>query len=307
LTNKRKLRPILLTGSHRSGSTWVGKVLGTSRDLGYIREPFNIEVNPRTTTAPIRYWFTKVDDTNENLFIKGLNDTLHFKYRPLAKIKEVYSIKDLGRFFIHWVKFTRYRTLQKTPLLKDPIALFSTPWLHSKFGLQTIVLIRHPAAFVSSILKAGWHFDFTHFTAQNNLMIELEEYNSKIVDFAEHHKPLIDQAILLWLVFHTYILKLKNKNFSNMTFIRHEDISRNPTLEFKRLFDWLNLEYIEKDILPYITEKNKSLIYNDPNNNLYRNPEENLFSWKDRLKDDEIEYIFNKVKQVSINFYALDE
>ena len=34
-------RPILVTGSHRSGTTWVGKTIALSPSVTYIGEPFN--------------------------------------------------------------------------------------------------------------------------------------------------------------------------------------------------------------------------------------------------------------------------
>ena len=33
--------PILVTGSHKAGTTWVGEMLAASRRVGYISEPFN--------------------------------------------------------------------------------------------------------------------------------------------------------------------------------------------------------------------------------------------------------------------------
>jgi LPS sulfotransferase NodH len=33
--------PILVTGSAKSGTTWVGEMLAASGQIGYIREPFN--------------------------------------------------------------------------------------------------------------------------------------------------------------------------------------------------------------------------------------------------------------------------
>ena len=43
--------PILVTGSHRSGTTWAGQMLATAPGIGYIHEPFNCDirmsVNPR--------------------------------------------------------------------------------------------------------------------------------------------------------------------------------------------------------------------------------------------------------------------
>ena len=34
--------PILVTGSHRSGTTWVGKMLAADSDTAYISEPLNV-------------------------------------------------------------------------------------------------------------------------------------------------------------------------------------------------------------------------------------------------------------------------
>ena len=56
---KRK-KPILVTGSHRSGSTWVGKILNLSNETYYINEPFNIETH-NSPSNPFKYWFEYVE------------------------------------------------------------------------------------------------------------------------------------------------------------------------------------------------------------------------------------------------------
>ncbi|WP_075261386.1 sulfotransferase [Geobacillus thermocatenulatus] len=38
---KYKNNPILVTGAHRSGTTFVGKMLSLHPSIGYIQEPFN--------------------------------------------------------------------------------------------------------------------------------------------------------------------------------------------------------------------------------------------------------------------------
>jgi hypothetical protein len=35
---------ILISGSHRSGSTWTGKVISQSNSVRYVHEPFNIDI-----------------------------------------------------------------------------------------------------------------------------------------------------------------------------------------------------------------------------------------------------------------------
>ncbi len=40
------------------------------------------------------------------------------------------------------------------PLLKDPIAVLSAPWLERTFGMQVVFSVRHPAAFAASLKTA---------------------------------------------------------------------------------------------------------------------------------------------------------
>jgi LPS sulfotransferase NodH len=50
-------KPILVTGSHRSGSTWVGTMLATSPSVGYVQEPFSLNHRPGIFSAKFDYWF----------------------------------------------------------------------------------------------------------------------------------------------------------------------------------------------------------------------------------------------------------
>ena len=45
-------------------------------------------------------------------------------------------------------------SLGRRPLVKDPIALLSAEWLAETFGMDVVVLIRHPAAFAASLQAA---------------------------------------------------------------------------------------------------------------------------------------------------------
>ncbi len=60
-----------------------------------------------------------------------------------------------------------------TPLVKDPIALFSAEWLAATFDMRVLVMIRHPAAFAASIRRRGWRHRFADFLEQPLLMRDL--------------------------------------------------------------------------------------------------------------------------------------
>ena len=151
-------RPLLVTGSHRSGTGWVGEMLAItpSPRLAYLWEPFSLRVRPGISHAPFRYWFTYVCRENEGAFRGPLGDTLAFRYRPGAELRSLRSPKDAGRFARDWWVTAEHRRHHAVPLFKDPIALFSAGWLTDTFGMDAIVLIRHPAAFVRSIVRNRW-------------------------------------------------------------------------------------------------------------------------------------------------------
>ena len=48
---------ILVTGSHRSGTTWVGKMLTIDKKNIYIHEPNNFDDNIKFNKYNTNYWF----------------------------------------------------------------------------------------------------------------------------------------------------------------------------------------------------------------------------------------------------------
>ena len=62
-------------------------------------------------------------------------------------------------------RFRRYGGESARPLLKDPIAVFSAEWLGDTFGMDVVVLIRHPAAFVNSIVARQLRHPFERLPA----------------------------------------------------------------------------------------------------------------------------------------------
>ncbi|UCF28983.1 MAG: sulfotransferase family protein, partial [Chloroflexota bacterium] len=57
--------PILVTGAHRSGTTWVGKMLAAGRETAYISEPLNVWHRPGVLRVPTQYWYTYINEDNQ--------------------------------------------------------------------------------------------------------------------------------------------------------------------------------------------------------------------------------------------------
>jgi hypothetical protein len=314
--------PILITGSHRSGSTWTGRMIALAPSIAYIHEPFNIQHRPGICKAKFNYHFPYICNENEHDYFMDLKDCYSFKYHFLEELKISKSFKDVARAILYYTRFNKYRILNKRALIKDPIAIFSAEWLAQKFNMNVVVLIRHPAAFAGSLKKVKWSHPFEDFLQQPLLMKHyLSEYKEEIEEFSKNDKNIVDQAILLWNLIHSVISRYQS-NHTNWIFLKHEDLSSRPIEEFKKLYNKLNLAFptnIEEEIkafcyseYPYgsksfIKSKIKGLkrrLADDHSDKRKRNSQSNIWSWRQRLTADEIKEIRRKTFEIARKFYT---
>ena len=305
--------PILLTGAHRSGTTWAGKILSSAKDLGYIMEPFN-DMNRRSGVFNKKFghFFPYIRPTDPVDYIESFNKTLNYRFSYYDGIINIRSFRDFVRLSRDIIDFSIYKILDYRPFIKDPNALFLAEWLANNFNMQVIILIRHPAAFISSLVKLDWSYPFTDFIKQPELMRDhLINFEDEIHYFSKNKQPLIDQAILLWKILHSVILKYRNCH-DDWVCVRHEDLSINPFSEFEKLFIYLNVPFEKnvKDMIAKLSNINSEVDKTSKDiplssmESLTRNSHANIKNWKNRLSAKEIDYIYNKVTTVSSSFYS---
>lgn len=302
-------RPILVTGSHRSGTGWVSRILaGSSTPVHYIWEPFSVLARPGICAARFRVWFPYVTEDNEATCLAAVRDTVALRYRVGAELRAVRSPKDVARLVRDLVSTRGAARAGARPLLKDPIALFSAEWLCDRFGAQPVVLIRHPAAFASSLVRHGWRHPFGDFLAQPGLMRErLSAWEGEIERFAQVEQPLLEQAILLWNILHGEIARLRATR-PEWIYRRHEDLVMEPLEGFTDLYQRLGLA--DDGSLPAVVEH-----YSGASNPVdvgrpgdqRRDSKAGLTLWKDRLSADQIARVRDGTAEVAAAFYADDE
>jgi hypothetical protein len=284
-----KKKTILITGSHRSGSTWVGRVIESCGEINYFSEPLNPEIevnNYLFNYKKTKIWFPAIQFLDEKHYYDGFEKIIKSNYGFLSLMPE--SVKEL-KFSLKLIfKFFK----KKRVLLKDPIALFSSEWLHKNFNTDNIILIRRPEAFISSLKKNKWSFNFDDLLKQERLIDDFfPEYKNEITLLANKNDvDIIDQGILLWNVFHSYILKMKVLH-PNWYFVKHEALSLYPQKEFKKIFNYLNIDFNDK-VKKYLSQTTNSENPTERESGkvhlLHRNSKENIYSWKNRLSDEEI-------------------
>ena len=300
------IRPILVTGSHRSGTTWVGKMLAATPEIGYIHEPFNLTHRPGICTARFPYWFTYITEENEAPYYQPLKQTLDFRFSIAAEIPAIHSLRETGRMVKNYKNFTLYRLRHAAPLMKDPIALFSAEWLAKRFDMNVIVMIRHPAAFTSSIRRLNWTHNFSHFLHQPLLMRDyLAPFEEDLRAFAREEHDILDQGILLWRIIHYLILHYQEK-YKEWIFLRHEDASADPLHHFEYLYKRMNLTFSDK--VKHVIEEYS----NDENPTeatrghalVKRNSKSNIKSWQKKFSEAELTRLREAVEPISQHFYS---
>ena len=91
----------------------------------------------------------------------------------------------------------------------------------------------------------------------------------------------------------------KSKYGNDWYFVKHEDLSTDPIVEFNKMFSKIGLTF-DADVENYINETTKS----KKQSNLKRNSIENIKTWKKRLSNDEIQRIKIGTDKVWKKFYT---
>lgn len=275
-------------------------MLSLSGQFGYIHEPFNISgLGPKLPS--LQYWFECVtaEHPRERQLRKELTNVLRWNWPFTASLTTRRGFREVTELLVRYADFQYSGWKDKTPLIKDPIALYSAGWVHDVLGSRVLVCIRHPAAFCLSLCQKGWTFDFSHFLAQPVLKTELAPFWAEIEEFAQAERPLLDQAILLWNCSHYKIQKYKEKH-DDWIFIRNEDVSLQPIETIQSIYHDLGLNFNDKVAtkVRISTQGKKTSL-----KKTIRDSRSNLKKWKRVLSQEEVDIIRTRTREVSECFY----
>ena len=304
---KANPKPILVTGSHRSGSTWTGKMLSVTRQVGYIHEPFNVDIGIGASPQPPEHWFQYLCKENAEGYNRVFGDLLGFKYPLFRNLAKVRTARHAAKIVRDQSLFLWYQANHCRPLVKDPIAFFSAEWLAEAYNMDVLVLIRHPAAFCSSLKIKGWNFNFHQLLDQPLLMERyLAGYAGQIEDYAHTKKGVIEQATLLWNCIHRTV-SMYQQEHPEWLFVKHEELSLNPVQQFKGIYKKLGLEFTGK-VENKIRESSggHNSVESSGKNEILRNSRANIRNWENRLDRSEIALVRSRTDEVCNLFYPED-
>ncbi|MGH9039619.1 MAG: sulfotransferase [Acidimicrobiia bacterium] len=159
---RRDRRRVLVAGIPRSGTTWVGRVLGHADGAGYVHEPDNHLVRPEA-------WWAKRDLGDYPRLVPG---DVAADYERLFRV--AFAGGTRPSLLYTWARaLHRYapgrlsRALAVAPgpragwqgdvVVKSIFCARSLEWLAERFEPAVVVVERHPFAVIGSWAELGWN------------------------------------------------------------------------------------------------------------------------------------------------------
>jgi hypothetical protein len=301
-------QPILVTGAHRSGTTWVGRMLSADRSTAYISEPLNVTHRRGVYGADVKHWYEYITEENEEKYLPAFQQLLSFRYHLFTEIGSLRSRKDLLRMGRDFSIFMNGKLKDQRVLLKDPFAVFSTSWFAQKLNCKVVITLRHPGGFASSLKRLNWPFDFRGLLDQPMLMRDHLESDRADME-AMQADDIVGQSALLWRMIYRSVHTTREL-FPDFKIVRHEDLSLDPIAGYKSLYESLGLTFDEKvrdTILNTSSSENPSKLEKNRTHSVKLDSRANLGNWKKILTPEEIARIRKLTEDVSHLFYSDNE
>ncbi|MFW2513786.1 sulfotransferase [Demequina sp. SO4-13] len=252
MSERTEGRPIVVTGCPRSGTTWVGSTVGSSREVFYLYEPFNDEA-PHPLDLAERYAYIDpaaavdaVPDVSALVQMGRLRGRVRASARAL-RLGTGFRSELPAHLAVHEASTApmRYLSARRT-LFKDPLAFFAAEWLAARHDALVVMMVRHPAGMISSYLKLGWPDEVDSLLRQPGLRDRFTgPLDKEIARHRANPDDRLGSLILQWQIFAQAALMLHEEH-PDWLYLSHENVCNEPIPQFTGLFDYLGLDWTER-------------------------------------------------------------
>lgn len=243
-------RWIFVTGSPRSATTFVGRVLAAPLGADYIHEPFNPDcgVLPRDGSpgAERLYPYVREGGRDQARFDETFRRILRYDfdlrtgyYRNDTTLRRLIKrvVGSRGPFHLRLAKLNPFHRIA---VLKDPTGCLLPEYLAARFGVRPVVLVRHPVPFVASALRLGWRLDLAPLRAQPDLVGDHFADEPGFLE-SDCSDPL-EGAALLWRALNKVLLAQARRH-PEWPLVTHEALCEQPVAVFRALHEGLDLPW----------------------------------------------------------------
>lgn len=280
--------PILVIGNGRSGTSWIGEVLGKAPQTLYYREPCHPRRNGLGNDSADHIWTRYVrPEEDDPYFESALNLALNGHFWQGCG----YGLRDYQARF----------TTQPRIIIKEVASFLSLAWLASKWNLQILVVVRHPGAYAASVRNLSQD------SAEINRLALLCA-NSKLADdhiahLLEHLSRLntpLEASVGAWAVRNLCMLETINQ-IPNIKLIHYESIAENPVQGFEKLYLSLGLKY-SQEVAEHVRMRSSST--SDGLFSTSRISRDRVDAWKKELNEQEKTAVRRTLEPFNLPWYC---
>lgn len=220
-SNRDERRSFMISGTGRSGTTWLAEIVGSQIPCRLMFEPFNPRM--QKSFSQFEYFqYMRPGDSNAAL---------------AEYCRNVFSGNIRSRWIDQGVTVLRpqYR------MIKAIRANLMLKWIHQEFpAIPIIFIIRHPCAVVSSRIQLDWatDSDTDSFRVQPGL---IEDFLADKLEYLQRARTPEEKHALIWCV--SNLVPLRQFRAGELTTVFYEDLCRHPEPVIERVFRRLGHEY----------------------------------------------------------------
>jgi len=262
-------RSILVAGTARSGTTWLGDLIASQVPCRILFEPFHPELVPEYRGF---HYFQYMRPGTENPKFQGF-------------AQKVFT----GEIRNRWIDRQNERIFSHVRLVKEIRANLALKWLHDHFPeVPIMLLIRHPCAVVCSRMELGWatDLDIEPLLSQPEL---IEDHLLPYMDLIKNAKTMEEKHTIIWCV--SNLVPLKQFNPGEVKIVYYENLCTQPENELPALFEFIGQTYTKSviDIInqPSQTTKVTSAVVRGI---------DKIESWKKKLRPSQIDSVLRTVE-----------
>jgi hypothetical protein len=265
---------ILVAGTARSGTTWLGDLIASQIPCRVLFEPFNPDLVPEYSSFH------------------------HFQYlQQDVKNQEFYEFAwsvFTGEIHNRWIDRQNERIFSKYRLIKEIRANLALKWIHDNFPEVSMVFImRHPCAVVLSRMELGWATDddIKTFLSQPDL---IEDHLGSYMDTIHNAKTDEEKHAIIWCVSHLVPLMQFKPGELHITY--YENLCTQPKIELPDVFNAIGLgkavKVMDKINQPSQTTRSNSAVVKGT---------DKIISWKKKLTSVQITNILRIVEAFELS------
>jgi len=193
--------------------------------------------------------------------------------------------------------------LKQRFLIKDPMACYLSEYLHRRFGMHTVVIMRHPLSTIASYKRLNWHYDVADLLDRTAHFDEALHQQLAGVEVAALRD--VERWAYMWLAIYSMLQHFMERNPA-MLFVTHEELSQRPHQVLQELYERLGLPFsvpVKQKITAHTSAKNPTEPTGNQPHVLRRNSAENMYRWRHILTTEEAAAIQAITGEFASRFY----